>query len=80
MAAEAMDPIVITAPRLERPLLDTPAVVDRVDRRELGQGRLGVDNVTGEHSIANVRINANGGLYFDPAPERTFTAAVELGF
>jgi len=27
---------VITAPRLERPLLDTPAVVDRVDRRELG--------------------------------------------
>jgi hypothetical protein len=36
MAAEAMDPIVTTAPRLERPLLDTPKAVDRFDRRELG--------------------------------------------
>ena len=36
-----LEPIVITVPRIERDLLDTPAAVDRVDRREIRQGRAG---------------------------------------
>ncbi len=38
---EAFGPIVITAPRIERDRRDTPAAVDRVDRREIRQGRAG---------------------------------------
>jgi len=44
------------------------------------EGWFGIDNVTDEEYVANVRINAFGGSYFDPAPERTFLAGVELGF
>jgi len=39
--ADELEPIVITAPRIERDILDTPAAVDRVDRREIQQGRAG---------------------------------------
>lgn len=39
--ADGLGPILITAPRLERNLLDTPAAVDRVGERELQQGRAG---------------------------------------
>lgn len=40
--ADSLDPILITAPRMERNLLDVPAAVDRVDRRAIHQGRAGL--------------------------------------
>ncbi|MDX1610281.1 MAG: TonB-dependent receptor, partial [Halofilum sp. (in: g-proteobacteria)] len=40
--ADEIGPILITAPRLERNLLDTPAAVDRVGEREIRQGRAGL--------------------------------------
>lgn len=42
-AEEGLGPIVITAPRVERNLLDTAAAVDRVGTREIRQGRRGVN-------------------------------------
>jgi len=49
-----------------------------------GGGRLeawlGVDNLTDADYIANVRVNANGGRFFEPAPGRTLRAGVEYGF
>jgi iron complex outermembrane receptor protein len=41
---------------------------------------VGVDNVTDAEYIANVRVNASGGRYLEPAPGRAFLAGVELGF
>ncbi len=40
--ADSLDPILITAPRMERNLQDVPAAVDRVDRRAIHQGRAGL--------------------------------------
>lgn len=40
----------------------------------------GIDNLTDEEYIANVRINASAERYFEPAPERTFRLGLELGF
>lgn len=49
-----------------------------------GGGRLeawfGIDNLTDTEYIANVRINANGGRYFEPAPGRSLRAGIEYGF
>lgn len=42
MAQDPLGPIVITAPRVERNLLDTPAAVDKVGEREIQQGRRGI--------------------------------------
>lgn len=42
MAQEGLGTIVITAPRVERDLLDTPAAVDQVREREIRQGRRGI--------------------------------------
>jgi len=42
LAADGIGPILITAPRIERNLLDTPAAVDRVGEREIRQGRRGL--------------------------------------
>lgn len=73
--------------------VDGYAVVNaRLGRRwRLGDGRrvrawVGVDNVLDEEYIANVRVNANSNQpveqrgYFEPAPERTLSAGVEIGF
>jgi iron complex outermembrane receptor protein len=40
----------------------------------------GIDNLTDEEYIANVRINASAERYFEPAPERTMSLGLELGF
>ncbi|WP_083330824.1 TonB-dependent receptor family protein [Halofilum ochraceum] len=40
----------------------------------------GIDNVTDTEHVANVRVNATGGSYFEPAPGRTFVAGLEVGF
>ena len=50
----------------------------------LGDGRrvtawLGIDNLTDAAYIANVRVNANAGRFFEPAPGRTFVAGLEIG-
>lgn len=39
---ERLEPVTVTAPRLERPWLDTPAALDVVDREDLGQARQGL--------------------------------------
>lgn len=39
---------------------------------------LGVRNLLDETHFGNVRINANGGRFFEPAPGRTFYAGLEL--
>ncbi|MDI9244522.1 TonB-dependent receptor [Marinobacter sp. CHS3-4] len=50
----------------------------------LGSGNLslygGIRNLLDEAYFSNVRINANGGRYFEPAPERTFYAGLEWSF
>ena len=40
----------------------------------------GIDNLTDEEYIANVRINASAERYFEPAPERIFWAGLEIAF
>ncbi|MGM1052164.1 MAG: TonB-dependent receptor family protein [Pseudomonadota bacterium] len=56
------------------------------DAWRLGDGtkrlgaHLGVRNLFDETHFANVRINANGGRYFEPAAGRTFHAGMELSF
>lgn len=40
----------------------------------------GVDNATDTEHVANVRVNATGGRFFEPAPGRTFVAGLEVGF
>ncbi|MFD2190432.1 TonB-dependent receptor family protein [Pistricoccus aurantiacus] len=40
----------------------------------------GIRNLLDEDHFANVRINANAGRYFEPAPGRTFYAGVEVAF
>lgn len=51
-----MEPILITAPRIERNLLDVPAAVDAVDRDEIRTGRRGL---TLDESLQQIP-----GLYF----------------
>jgi iron complex outermembrane receptor protein len=40
----------------------------------------GIDNVTDTEHVANVRVNATAGRYFEPAPGRMFLAGLEVGF
>jgi len=40
----------------------------------------GIDNATDIDHVANVRVNASGGRFFEPAPGRTFVAGLEVGF
>ena len=40
----------------------------------------GIRNLFDEDYFENVRINANGGRYYEPAPGRTFYAGVKVGF
>jgi len=53
-------------------------------RRSLGALRAelyaGVNNLLDEDYIANVRINATGNRYFEPAPGRNYYAGVRLGY
>jgi len=56
----------------------------RVGRAWSAAGRrveawFGIDNATDTEHIANVRVNATGGRFFEPAPGRTFTAGLEIG-
>ena len=41
-AQERLDPLTVTAPRLERPWLETPAALDVVEREDLSQARQGL--------------------------------------
>lgn len=41
---------------------------------------LGIDNATDTGHVANVRVNATGGRFFEPAPGRTWVAGLEVGF
>lgn len=41
---------------------------------------IGIDNLFAEEYFANVRVNAAGGRFFEPAPERLVRAGVELTF
>ncbi len=41
---------------------------------------VGIDNATDSGHIANVRVNATGGRFFEPAPGRTWVAGLEVGF
>ena len=44
------------------------------------QAWVGIDNVFAEEYFANIRVNANNDRFFEPAPERTLRAGVELTF
>jgi len=41
---------------------------------------VGVNNLTNEKYAGNVRINAFGGRYFEPAPERHFYGGVAIRY
>ena len=41
---------------------------------------LGINNIFDEHYNSNIRINAFGGRYYEPAPERNFYAGVMVNF
>lgn len=41
---------------------------------------VGIDNATDSEHVANVRVNATGGRFFEPAPGRTWVAGLEVGF
>jgi iron complex outermembrane receptor protein len=41
---------------------------------------LGINNIFDEHYNSNIRINAFGGRYYEPAPERNFYAGVIVNF
>ena len=41
---------------------------------------VGVNNLTDERYAANVRINAFGGRYFEPAPERHFYGGLAVRY
>lgn len=41
---------------------------------------LGIRNLFDEDHYANVRINASNDRYFEPAPDHSFYAGVELSF
>ena len=41
---------------------------------------LGVNNFLNERYNSNIRINAFGGRYYEPAPERNFYAGVVVNF
>ena len=66
--------------------VDDYATLDlRAGRAWITSGRrveawLGIDNVTDTEHVANVRVNAAGGGFFEPAPGRTFMAGLEVGF
>lgn len=40
----------------------------------------GINNIFDEHYNSNIRINAFGGRYYEPAPERNYYAGVLVGF
>lgn len=44
------------------------------------QAWVGIDNIFAEEYFANIRINAAGDRYFEPAPERLVRAGVEVTF
>ena len=44
------------------------------------QPYLGINNLFDEKYDSNIRINAFGGRYFEPAPERNYYAGIVLGF
>ncbi|MFW5825392.1 MAG: TonB-dependent receptor family protein [Marinobacter sp.] len=55
------------------------------DRWPIGSGTSvevygGIRNLLDEDYFENVRVNANYGRYYEPAPGRTFYAGIELGF
>ena len=41
---------------------------------------VGINNIFDEHYNSNIRINAFGGRYYEPAPERNFYAGVVVNF
>jgi len=53
-------------------------------RRNLGQLRAelyaGINNLLDEDYAANIRINAAGGRYYEPAPGRSYYAGLKLGY
>jgi iron complex outermembrane receptor protein len=41
---------------------------------------LGINNITDETYYSNIRINAFGGRFYEPAPDRNFYAGVTIDF
>jgi iron complex outermembrane receptor protein len=41
---------------------------------------LGINNLFNEHYDSNIRINAFGGRYYEPAPERNLYAGIVVRF
>ena len=67
-------------------LVDSYAVVNARIGRELGSGRysmggfVAVNNLLNHEYFSNIRINAAGGRYFEPAPGRNVFAGLQLRF
>jgi iron complex outermembrane receptor protein len=41
---------------------------------------VGINNLTDETYFSNIRINAFGGRFFEPAPDRNFYAGITVAF